>query len=63
MFSDDQRLKHNWNLRVCVCEYFHVVVVQVTAQSAYLMFSKCKKNNNNPTKHRKWQNKLFLAAR
>lgn len=48
---------------MCVCEYFHVVVVQVTAQSAYLMFSKCKKKNNNPTKHRKWQNKLFLAAR
>lgn len=49
---------------MCVCEYFHVVVVQVTAQSAYLMFSKCKKKTkNNPTKHRKWQNKLFLAAR
>lgn len=28
---------------MCVCEYFHVVVVQVTAQTAYLMFSKCKK--------------------
>lgn len=60
MFSDDQRLKHNWNLRVCVCEYFHVVVVQVTAQSAYLMFSKCKKTT---TTQQKWQNKLFLAAR
>lgn len=60
MFSDDQRLKHNWNLHVW--EYFHVVVVQVTAQSAYLMFSKCKKTKKT-TKHRKWQNKLFLAAR
>lgn len=45
---------------VCVCEYFHVVVVQVTAQSAYLMFSKCKKTT---TTQQKWQNKLFLAAR
>lgn len=45
---------------MCVCEYFHVVVVQVTAQSAYLMFSKCKKKQQ-PNKTQKVAEQAVLG--
>lgn len=46
---------------MCVCEYFHVVVVQVTAQSAYLMFSKCKKQQQQPNKTQKVAEQAVLG--
>lgn len=46
---------------MCVCEYFHVVVVQVTAQSAYLMFSKCKKKKKQPNKTQKVAEQAVLG--
>lgn len=44
---------------MCVCEY--VVVVQVTAQSAYLMFSKCKKKKQQPNKTQKVAEQAVLG--